>query len=289
MTETKRVTTATFRQKKAGGEKIAMITAYDFSTALMVDAAGIDSILVGDSLGMVMLGYDSTVPVTMAEMLHHTRAVSRGARRALVVADMPFLSYQINPDEALRNAGRFLQEAGAAAVKLEGGREFAPTIGRLVASGIPVMGHLGLTPQSINQFGGYGLQAGEAASASALVEDAMALVEAGVFAIVLEKIPREVAAAVTARVPVPAIGIGSGEGCDGQVLVLHDMLGMYDAFRPKFVKQYARLGEVIREAVGRYVEEVRRGDFPGLEHAWPMDQAERAAFAAALARGGRAE
>ncbi len=286
MAEGKKVTTETFRRKKAAGEKIAMITAYDYGAARLVERAGVDSILVGDSLGMVVLGYDSTLPVTMEDMLRHTRAVSRGAERALVVGDLPFLSYQASPEEALRNAGRFLQEAGAAAVKLEGGREFAPTVRRLVAAGIPVMGHLGLTPQSVNQFGGYGLQAKEAAAAAALLEDARALAEAGAFAIVLEKIPREVAAAVTAAVPVPTIGIGSGPDCDGQVLVFHDLLGMFEAFRPRFVKQYAAVGEIIADAVGRYVAEVSRGHFPLEEHAWRMDPAELAAFQAELARRG---
>ncbi|MGE5549624.1 MAG: 3-methyl-2-oxobutanoate hydroxymethyltransferase [Bacteroidota bacterium] len=286
MAETKQLTIDIFRQKKAAGEKITMLTAYDFTGAQMVDAAMVDGILVGDSLGMVMLGYDSTVPVTMAEMLHHTRAVARGTRRALVVADMPFLSYQVNADEALRNAGRFLQEAGAAAVKLEGGREIAPTISRLVAAGIPVMGHLGLTPQSVHQFGGFKLQADKASAAGKLLEDASALAEAGAFAVVLEKIPWEVAAAVTARVSIPTIGIGSGPECDGQILVFHDMLGIFEAFRPKFVKQYAAVGATIREAVGRYVEEVRQGTFPGEEHAWRMDPSELALFRAAAAREG---
>lgn len=286
MAESKKVTTETFRQKKAAGEKITMITAYDFGAARLVERAGVDSILVGDSLGMVVLGYESTLPVTMDDMLHHTRAVVRGTERALVVGDLPFLSYQASPEEALRNGGRFLQEAGAAAVKLEGGREFAPTVRRLVAAGIPVMGHLGLTPQSVNQFGGYGLQAKKAAAAIALLDDARALAEAGAFAVVLEKIPQEVAAAVTAGVSIPTIGIGSGPDCDGQVLVYHDMLGMFEAFRPRFVKQYAGVGEIIANAVGQYVTEIRQGAFPAEEHAWRMDQAELAAFREELARRG---
>ncbi len=283
-TKTKPVTTETFRQKKAAGEKIVMLTAYDFLGAQLVEKAGVDGILVGDSLGMVVLGYDSTLPVTMADMLHHTRAVSRGARCALIVADMPFLSYQVNADEALRHAGLFLQEAGAAAVKLEGGREIAPSVRRIVASGIPVMGHLGLTPQSVNQFGGFKLQARETTSAVGLLEDAMALVEAGVFAIVLEKIPWEVAAAVTSRVPVPTIGIGSGPECDGQILVFHDLLGMNEDFHPRFVKQYAALGAGIREAVALYVREVTDGSFPGEEHAWRMDQGELARFRSEMSK-----
>ena len=289
MAENKKITTETFRQKKAAGEKIAMITAYDFGAARLVERAGVDSILVGDSLGMVVLGYESTLPVTMEDMLHHTRAVARGAERALVVGDLPFLSYQASPEEALRNAGRFLQEAGAAAVKLEGGREFVPTVRRLVAAGIPVIGHLGLTPQSVNQFGGYGLQAKKAAAAIALLEDAQALAEAGAFAIVLEKIPWEVAAAVTAGISIPTIGIGSGPDCDGQVLVYHDMLGMFEAFRPKFVKQYAGVGEIIADAVGQYVTEIRQGAFPAPEHAWRMDQVELAAFREELTRRGLPE
>ena len=277
MDEAKRVTTETFRRKKAAGEKIVMITAYDFPFARLVEEAGVDGILVGDSLGMVVLGYETTLPVTMEEMLHHTRAVARGARRALVVADLPFLSYQVSEEEAMRNAGRFLQE-GASAVKLEGGRDYTKIIKRMVAAGIPVMGHLGLTPQSVHEFGGYGLRAKEAAAALHLVEDALALAEAGVFAIVLEKIPREVAAEVTARSPVPTIGIGSGPDCDGQILVLHDLLGLYEGFRPRFVKRYAEIGAAVREAVGRYVDEVRGGAFPGPEHAWSMDEGELMEF-----------
>jgi len=282
MSEVKRVTTETLRKKKAAGEKIAMITAYDFPGAKMADEAGADVILVGDSLAMAVLGYDSTLPVTMEEMLHHTRAVSRGTRRALVVGDMPFLSYQVNADEAVRNAGRFLQEAGAAAVKLEGGREVAGTVARLVKTGIPVMGHLGLTPQSVQQIGGYTLQAKGAKTALLLLDDAQALADAGAFAIVLEKIPIEVAAEVTARAPVATIGIGSGPACDGQVLVFHDLLGMYDGFKAKFVKQYAQIGAAIREAIGRYVLEVYQGNYPEEEHAWHMERDELEAFRAGL-------
>ncbi len=281
MEAAKRVTTETFRQKKATGEKIVMLTAYDFPSARLVDAAGVDGILVGDSLGMVVLGYETTLPVTMKEMLHHTRAVLRGARRALVVADLPFLSYQVSEEEAIYNAGLFLK-AGAAAVKLEGGREYAGIIKKMVTAGIPVMGHLGLTPQSVHAFGGYGLLAKEATTALRLLEDALILAEAGVFAIVLEKIPREVAAEVTARSPVPTIGIGSGPDCDGQILVLHDLLGLDEDFRPRFVKRYAELGAVIREAVGRYATEVRGGGFPSDEHTWKMAPEQLAAFRAQL-------
>jgi 3-methyl-2-oxobutanoate hydroxymethyltransferase len=286
MADDTRVTVESFRRKKAAGEKIVTITAYDYTGAYLVDAAGVDAILVGDSLGMVMLGHDSTLPVTMEDMLHHTRAVSRGTKRAMVIADMPFLSYQVNQDEAIRNAGRFLQEAGAAAVKLEGGREVAATVRRLTAMGIPVMGHLGLTPQSVNQLGGYGLQAKDAASAAILLEEALILAEAGVFAVVLEKIPLEVAAEVTARLPTPTIGIGSGPLCDGQIIVFHDMLGLYESFRPKFVKEYAAIGEAIRAAVEQYGCEVRNGVFPGEEHAWHMEPEELAVFRNETTRGG---
>lgn len=278
MAEKKRVTTETFRQKKESGEKIVMITAYDYAAARLVDRAGVDCILVGDSLANVMLGYDSTLPVTMAEMLHHTRAVARGAGRAMVVGDMPFLSYQAGVDEAVRNAGRFLQEAGATAVKLEGGREIAETVRRIVAAGIPVMGHLGLTPQSVNQFGGYMLRAKDSSAAAALIDDALHLAEAGAFAVVLEKIPREVAAAATEILPIPTIGIGSGPDCDGQVLVYHDLLGLPEESKFRFVKQYAAIGEEISAAVSAYVRDVVTGGFPAEEHCWRMPPDELDAF-----------
>jgi len=258
-------------KKKA--EKIAMITAYDYPTACLVDEAGMDVVLVGDSLGMVVLGYETTIPVRMRDMIHHTRAVVRGVQRALVVTDMPFLTFQTGAQAALRNAGRLVQEAGAAAVKLEGGREFCPQIRALVGAGIPVMGHLGLTPQSVNVIGGYKIQGRNEAAVEKLLADAQALEEAGVFAIVLECIPADVAARVTASLSIPTIGIGAGVHCDGQVLVLHDLLGMGGRLHPpRFVKQYARLGEAMRQAVEQYVREVRQEAFPDAEHSFASEE-----------------
>lgn len=266
-----RVTVTTFAQRKRKGQKLTMLTAYDFPTARLLDDAGVDALLVGDSLGMVVLGYDSTLPVTMADMLHHTRAVSRGVRRALVVADLPFLSYQVSAEAALRNAGRLLQEGGAHAVKLEGGAEVAPTVRRLVQAGIPVMGHVGLTPQSVHALGGYRVQGRTAEAARRLLDDVLSLAEAGAFAVVLEMVPQEVAAQVTARSPVPTIGIGAGAGCDGQVLVTHDLLGLYAGQAPRFAKRYADLGTEVLQAVARYIAEVREGSFPGPEHSFSAD------------------
>jgi len=265
MTEEK-VTTTLIREKKKKGEKITVLTAYDYLTAQILDRAGIDIILVGDSLGMVVLGYETTLPVTMEEMLHHTKAVVRGAKRAFVVADMPFLSYQVSIEEAIRNAGRFLKEAGAHGVKLEGGEEVADLTGKLTSLGIPVMGHLGLTPQAIHQLGGYKLQAKESDVARKLISDARLLAEAGAFSLVLECIPAQVAAEVTATVNIPTIGIGAGAACDGQVLVINDMLGMFERFTPRFVKRYAHIADLMREAVERYIKEVREGTFPDKEH-----------------------
>ena len=239
-----------------------MLTAYDATMARLLERAGVDLLLVGDSVGMVVLGYENTLPVTMEEMLHHTRAVSRGAERALVVADMPFLSYQVNADEAVRNAGRLLKEGGAAAVKLEGGLPIAGLVRRLVDVGIPVMGHLGLRPQSIHQVGGYIRQATTPAEAEALLADAAALEAAGAFAVVLEAVPAAVARTVTAQVGIPTIGIGAGPDCDGQVLVSHDVLGLFDGFVPPFVKQYATLAETIVAATQTYVADVRAGRYP---------------------------
>ena len=250
------------RDRKARGEKIAMLTAYDATMARLLDAAGVDALLVGDSLGMVVLGHDTTLPVTLDAMIHHTRAVARGARRALVVADMPFLTYQVSVSDAVRNAGRLMQEGGAAAVKLEGGRPVLDVVARLVDVGIPVMGHLGLQPQSIHQVGRYTKQATQPREAARLLEDALALERAGVFAIVLEQIPAPLAREVTGRLAVPTIGIGAGPDCDGQVLVSYDALGLFDRFVPPFVKQYARLGETIREAAREYVDDVRTGRYP---------------------------
>ena len=259
------------RELKANGQRFAMITAYDYPSARLVEQAGVPVILVGDSLGSVILGYDSTVPVTMDDIIHHTRAVVRGTSKAIVVADMPFMSYQANADEAVRNAGRLLQEGGATAVKLEGGSHVVPLVRRMVECGIPVMGHLGLTPQSVNQFGGHKVQGKTPAAAAKLINDARALEEAGAFAIVLETIPAPLARMVTERLTVPTIGIGAGADCDAQVQVFHDMLGIYDDQRKmKHAKQYARLGETIRQAVRSYIAEVEGGEFPTAEHSFEM-------------------
>jgi 3-methyl-2-oxobutanoate hydroxymethyltransferase len=269
-----RITTVTLREMKARGEKITMLTAYDYPVARLLDEAGIEVILVGDSLAMVGLGYETTLPVTMEEMLHHVRAVSRGVRRALLVADMPFGSYQASPDEGVHNAARFLKEAGAQAVKLEGGREVVELTRRLVASGIPVMGHLGLTPQMVHQFGGFKVQARTAAAAERVLEEALTLEEAGIFALVLESIPWQVAEVITGDLRVPTIGIGAGAGCDGQVLVTNDLLGLFDDFTPKFVKRYADLKGTLGAAFTRYRDEVRTGQFPGPEHSFRLEESE---------------
>ena len=250
------------KEKKRRGEKIAMLTAYDATMARLLDRAGIDVLLVGDSLGMVILGYETTVPVTLAETIHHTRAVARGARRALVIADMPFLTYQVSVPEAVRNAGRLMQEGRAAAVKLEGGRAVLEVTERLVDVGIPVMGHLGLLPQSVHQLGGFRRQAADQPSAERLIEDAHNLETAGAFAVVLESIPEEVALAVTRELTIPTIGIGAGPHCDGQVLVSYDALGLFDEFVPPFVKQYAQLGAEIVSAAQAYADDVRTSRFP---------------------------
>jgi len=250
------------REKKVRGEKIAMLTAYDATMARLLDGAGVDALLVGDSLGMVILGHETTLPVTLDVMIHHTRAVVRGTGHALVIADMPFLTYQVSVSEAVRNAGRLLQEGGAGAVKLEGGRPILDVVSRLVDVGIPVMGHLGLQPQSIHQVGGYTKQATQPREGARLLEDALALERAGAFAIVLEQIPASLARDVTARLTVPTIGIGAGPDCDGQILVSHDVLGLFDRFVPPFVKQYAHLAGTITGAAREYVEDVRAGRYP---------------------------
>lgn len=280
----KRVTAPDMLAAK-GERKLAMLTAYDYAAATLAEAAGADMLLVGDSLAMVVLGHEDTLSVTMEEMLHHTRAVARGAKRCLVVADMPFLSYQVSVAEAVANAGRFLKEGRAGAIKLEGGREVAPQIRAIVAAGIPVIGHLGLTPQHVAALGGYRVQSKTAEAAAVLVEDARILAEAGCFAVVLECIPAEVAAVVTEAVPVPTIGIGAGPACDGQVLVFHDVLGLFDRFRPKFVKQYANLGAMAQEALTQYVDEVRKNTFPGPEHVFTMDEKALAHFRDMVAGG----
>ncbi len=270
----KKTTTATFRQKKERHEVITMLTAYDYPTALAEDQAGIDSILVGDSLGMVVLGYQNTLPVTMDEMLHHSRAVARGAKFALLIGDMPFMSYQASTESAVRNAGRFLQEAGMEAVKLEGGRERADAIRAITGAGIPVMGHLGLTPQSVNQLGGFRPQGRSAGAARRLLEDALLLEEAGCFSIVLESVPARLAELVSRRLSIPTIGIGAGVGCDGQVLVTHDLLGLFDRFTPKFVKKYADFHGEMQRAFGEYIQDVKDRSFPALQHSVDIDEAE---------------
>ena len=272
--ERKKVSILTLRRKKQRAEIISMLTAYDYPTALAIDQAEIDVILVGDSLGMVVLGYPNTLPVTMEDMLHHCRAVSRGAQYALLIGDMPFMSYQASVEEAVRNAGRFLQEAGMDAVKLEGGRERLEAIRAIVSAGIPVMGHLGLTPQSVNLFGGFRPQGRDAAAAQRLLEDALLLEEAGCFSIVLESVPVRLAGLISERLEIPTIGIGAGAGCDGQVLVTHDLLGLFDRFTPKFVKQYAHLNGEMRRAFADYKAEVEAGLFPAQEHSVEMPEAE---------------
>ena len=272
--ERKKVTTLTLRGKKARGEIITMLTAYEYATALAVDRAGIDSILVGDSLGMVVLGYETTLPVTMDDMIHHCKAVARGAQYALLIGDMPFMSYQVSVEEAVRNAGRFLQEGGMDGVKLEGGRERLPAIEAIVGAGIPVQGHLGLTPQSVHQLGGFRAQGKTAPAARRLVEDAMMLQEAGCFSLVLETIPARLARLVSERLEIPTIGIGAGVGCDGQVLVTHDLLGMFDRFTPRFVKKYADLHNEMAQAFAVYKTDVETGEFPAEGHSLDMPDEE---------------
>ncbi len=263
-----------FLQMKRDGEKIVMLTAYDYPSAKIAEEAGVDIILVGDSLGMVVLGYDSTVPVTMADMIHHTRAARRGARGTFIVTDMPFLSYQISPAQALENAGRLVQEGGCEAVKVEGGEEVAPQVAALVRAGIPVCGHVGLTPQSATALSGYKVQGRTAEAAAKLLHDVRALEEAGAFMIVLECIPVQVAALLSGQLSVPTIGIGAGAACDGQVLVYHDTLGLFDRFTPKFVKQFESLGAKAKDAIAAYAGEVREGVFPGPEHTFTMNEEE---------------
>ena len=269
-----RVTVTAVRAMKGRGEKVVMLTAYDTPTARLLDQAGVDVILVGDSLAMVALGYETTLPVTLEEMLHHTRAVARGAARALVVGDLPFLSYQVSREEALRSAGRMLKEGNAQAVKLEGGLEVAGTVAALVEAGIPVMGHIGLTPQAVHRMGGYKVQGRTAEAAARLLKDAVALERAGAFSLVLEGLPWQVAGAVTEAVAIPTIGIGAGPRCNGQVLVTNDLLGLFDEFTPKFVKRYANLRETLLQAFGQFREEVLAGAFPGPEHSFSLEAGE---------------
>jgi 3-methyl-2-oxobutanoate hydroxymethyltransferase len=257
-----RVTIRDLKEMKRRGEKIAMITAYDYTSARIVEEAGIPIILVGDSLGQVVLGYDSTVPVTMDDMVHHIKTVVRGTQKAHIVGDMPFLSYQADSAEAIRNAGRLLKEGGCQSVKLEGGRHVADTVRRIVQSGIPVMGHLGLTPQAVNQLGGYRVQGRTTKAAVELIEDAKALEEAGAYAIVLESVPAQLSQLITERLSIPTIGIGAGVNCDGQVQVFHDLLGLFSDFVPKHTRRYADLAEAIRGAVSSYVTDVQSQSFP---------------------------
>lgn len=263
-------TAATFAAAKAKGEKLSMLTAYDYSTAKLEDESGINGILVGDSLGNVVLGYEDTVSVTMEDMIHHGAAVARGAKNALVVVDMPFMSYEVTVEEAARNAGRLMKEGRAGAVKLEGGVRVAEQIRAIVKAGIPVMGHIGLTPQSINVFGGFKVQGKSEEAARALLADAKAVEEAGAFAVVIEAVPAALAQMITDAVSIPTIGIGAGAGCDGQILVYQDMLGMFSDFTPKFVKRYANVGEVMREAFANYAAEVASGAFPTEEHTYKI-------------------
>ena len=267
-----RVTIRDLSRMKRNGEKIPMITAYDYTSAQLVEQAGVPLILVGDSLGQVVLGYDSTVPVTMDEMVHHIKTVVRGTQRAHVVGDLPFLSYHADVSEAIRNAGRLLKEGGAQSVKLEGGRTQTETVSRIVESGIPVMGHIGLTPQAVNQLGGYRVQGRSLKDAVRLMEDARALEEAGAYAIVLECVPAQLAQMITERVGIPTIGIGAGAGCDGQVQVFHDMMGLYQDFTPKHARQYAQLGQTIVEATRSYVQDVESEQFPGDSESFKLSE-----------------
>lgn len=267
-----RVTIGQIKGMKQKGEKIAMLTSYDYATAKVVDEAGIPLILVGDSLGVVMLGYESTIPVTMDEMLHHTRAVVRGTNHALVVGDMPFMTYHVSIEDAMRNAGRFIQEGGCQAVKMEGGTSVAEKIRRVVQCGIPVMGHIGLTPQSINQLGGFKIQGKTPEAAQRLLQDAVALEEAGAFAVVIETVPAPLSALITKKIGIPTIGIGAGADCDGQVQVINDMLGSFSDFVPKHAKQYVKLTEIISNAVTTYFDEVKSGSFPTEKQSFSMDE-----------------
>ncbi len=266
-------TTQSFLEAKRANNKITMLTGYDYSMAQILDTCGIDAILIGDSLGMVVQGRDSTVEVTMEEMLYHCKCVARGTKNAMLIGDMPFLSYHISPEEAVRNAGRFIQEGKMNAVKLEGGKPMAETVRSIVRAQIPVMGHIGLTPQSIHVFGGFKVQGKEQKQAISLMEDALALEEAGAFALVLEAVPEALAKLITEKVRIPTIGIGAGKHCDGQVLVINDILGMYSDFTPKFVKQYAELKQTIVEAVGGYIQDVKTQQFPETKHTFSMNEA----------------
>lgn len=267
-----KVTVQSFKSAKANGRRISMLTAYDYTTACLLDEAEVDCLLVGDSLGMVMLGYENTLRVTMDEMIHHTKAVARGSRNALLIGDMPFLSYHISVEETVRNAGRFVQEGGAEAVKLEGGQGVIDKIRAIVNAQIPVLGHLGLTPQSVNAFGGFKVQGKDFETARQIIDDALLLQDAGVFGIVLECVPEGVARLITEKLEIPTIGIGAGVHCDGQVLVIQDLMGMFRKMRPKFVKTYADGGDITVAAVKSYIKELRSGAFPAPEHSFPIEE-----------------
>lgn len=264
-------TSVTFKESKKNGEKLTMLTAYDYTTAKLLDESGVDSILVGDSLGMVVLGYDDTLSVTMEDMIHHSAAVARGAKNALVITDMPFMSYQTSVYDAVVNAGRLVKEGKAQAVKLEGGIEFCEHIKAIVKASIPVCAHIGLTPQSVNAFGGFKVQGKGKQEAQRLLDEARAVEEAGAFAVVLECVPAKLAKKISESISIPTIGIGAGAGCDGQVLVYQDMLAMYSDFKPKFVKQYAQIGSVMKDAFRQYIDEVKSGVFPSEEHTFKID------------------
>ena len=280
--ERKKVMITDLANKKRDGKKITMLTAYDYPTARLADEAGIDSILVGDSLGMVVLGYDSTVPVTMDEMIHHSKAARRGTKFAFLIGDMPFMSYQVSKEDAVRNAGRFMKEAGCDAIKLEGGDEVLEATIAIVNAGIPVLGHLGLTPQSISKLGGFKIQGKDAEAAKRILDQAVKLERAGCFAIVLECVPDKLAKLITEKLTIPTIGIGAGPDCDGQVLVTNDMVGLFDRFVPKFVKQYAKLSQAMLEGFKKYKEEVEKGIFPDEAHSFAMKEDEFKRLKAAI-------
>ncbi|MDY2736281.1 3-methyl-2-oxobutanoate hydroxymethyltransferase [Intestinibacter sp.] len=264
-------TVATFKKAKETGEKLTMLTAYDYSTARLMDEAGVNSILVGDSLGNVMLGYENTLSVTMEDMIHHIKAVKRGVKNALIVGDMPFMSYQVSTEQAVENAGRLIKEGGADVVKLEGGADVCEQIKAIVKATIPVCAHIGLTPQSINAFGGFKVQGKSIEAAQKLIDDALAVEEAGAFAVVIEGVPAEIAAIITEKLSIPTIGIGAGAGCDGQVLIYQDMLAMFSDFTPKFVKKYAEVGQIMSNAFETFIKEVKDGTFPQKEHTYKID------------------
>lgn len=267
-------TVLTFKQAKSEGKKLSMLTAYDYSMAKIIDESNVNGILIGDSLGMVIKGEEDTLSVTMDEVIYHTKAVKKGAKNALIVSDMPFLSYHVSIEQAVLNAGRLIKEGGASAVKLEGGANVSPQVKAIVDAQIPVMGHIGLTPQSVNAFGGFKVQGKSESAAKKLIEDAVLLEKAGAFSIVLEGIPEKVAELITNAVSIPTIGIGAGKHCDGQILVYQDMLGMFNDFIPKFVKQYANIGTIMKEAIGSYVNEVQEGTFPEEKHTFKIDENE---------------